>query len=73
MTESHKLAHARRVAKRMGLSVRTVRIPAMYGLPAGRNYQVVESLTGDVVHPFLITPEDVTGFCEHVARYAPRH
>ena len=83
MTEGQReLARARRVAKRVGLSVRMVRVPVPENRPNWwppkaryyeNHYEVIESLTGDVIYPFLITPGDVTDVCEQIARHAPRH
>jgi hypothetical protein len=79
MTEGERsVARGRRVAKRMRLSVRTVRTRAPKDRPdrwppETRHYEVIESFTGGVIHPFLITPGDVIDVCEQIARDAPRH
>jgi hypothetical protein len=63
MTEGRRwLARARRVAKRVGFSVRVVRTPVPENRPDWwppkarydevNHYQVFEPLTGDVISPF---------------------
>jgi len=73
-----ELARARRAAKRMGLAVRAVRVPAPkdrpdWWPPETRYYEVIDSFSGDVVHPFLITPGDVIDLCQQIERHAARH
>jgi len=62
-----ELAQARRYAKTMGFSVRTIR---GHGV---RHYQLMEPLTEVVVADFLLTAGDVLYVCEQITQHAPRH